>query len=346
METEGAKYYVDEATIELGKQQAERFGVKFRRGPTTEAATTPGADALYHDGFRARKAAELIEGLADTKDPFFFAVGFSKPHLPFAAPKRFWDLYEPADFSMPENQDVPPGYPEFARAPRPGELRAYSDVPPSRDPKEFPEEMNLRMIHGYHACVSYVDENVGLLLEALEKSGKADNTIIVFWSDHGFKVGHHGTWCKHTNLETDTRVPLIVVDPRNDSAQGRTNALVELIDLYPTLAELCGLTPPGHLQGRSFVPTLKDPSQPHRDFAYSSYPRRPDNDIIGHSIRNQRYRYTEWWDVETGDILFRVATDLNADPGETTYVLLQEPDLIKTFAPEVKRIVEKAGTLP
>jgi len=344
--TEGEHYYVDEATIELGKQQAKGYGVPFYRGPTTEAATTPGADAMYHDGFRARKAVELLKNLADTEDPFFLAVGFSKPHLPFSAPKRFWDLYDRDDFSMPEHQGVPAMYPDYARASTPGELRRYSDVPPSRDPREFPPAMNLRMIHGYHAAVSYMDENVGMVLQALQESGKSDNTIIVFWSDHGFKLGEHGSWCKHTNFEIDTRVPLIVVDPRTRNTRGQTQALVELIDLYPTLADLCGFPLPAQVQGRSFAKVLEDPSQPHRDFAYSSYPKRPDNDIVGHSIRNQQYRYTEWWDAETDGVLVRVATDLTRDPAETTNALLEKPELTEIFAPEVRRIVNEARSLP
>lgn len=346
VETEGAQYYVDEATIEEGRKQADAFGVQFKRGPTTEAAESDNAGEIYHDGFRASAGVRELEKLTASDQPFFLAVGFSKPHLPFSAPVEFWDLYDRDDFSMPENLGVPEGYPEYARNAKPGELRVYSDVPPSRDPKEFSEEMNKRLIHGYHACVSYTDHNIGMLLDALERSGKADNTIIVFWSDHGWKLGDHASWCKHTNFECDTRVPLLIVDPRLENVRGETDALVELIDLYPTLAELCALEQPAHLQGKSFLPVLKDPSLSHRDYAYSSYPRRPNDDIIGHSIRNDRYRYTEWWDVETDEVLDRVATDLVADPGETTNALLEQPELADAFSPDLREIVIQARTLP
>lgn len=348
--TEGVQY-ADPTTLQLGKKQAEAFGKEFKRGPTTEAALSQNAEDEYFDGWRASEGARQIKQLAASDKPFFLAVGFSKPHLPFNAPVDFWDLYEREDFSMPDNSGVPPGYPEYARNARPGEMRHYSDVPPASDggenpnPVEYSEEMNKRLIHGYHACVSYTDRNIGKLLEALEKSGEADNTIIVLWSDHGWKLGDHSSWCKHTNFEIDTRVPLLIVDPDMDSAKGSTDALVELVDLYPTLAELCGLEKPAHLQGQSLVPVLEDPEDPHRDYAYSSYPHEKDT-IIGHSIRNQQYRYTEWWDAETDEVLARVATDLNADPEETTNVLPGNEELGMKLSGDLKDIVIQSRSLP
>lgn len=346
VDTEGVQYYADEATIELGKKQAEAYGVEFKRGPTTEAAVSDDAGERYHDGFRARAAVELIEEVTASDKPFFLAVGFSKPHLPFSAPKEFWDLYDRETFSMPVNSDVPPGYPEYARNATPGEMRVYSDVPPGHNPKDFSEEMNKRLIHGYLACVSYTDANVGKVLDALEKSGKADDTIIVFWGDHGWKLGDHNSWCKHTNFEIDTRVPLLVSQPRMEYARGTTDALVELIDLYPTLADLCDLDAPDYIQGKSFEPVLENPSVHHRRYAYSSYPRRPDDDIIGHSIRSERYRYTEWWDAETDERLARVATDLIKNPGETTNVLPGNEAFFESFSQDLDTIVKNARELP
>jgi hypothetical protein len=176
---QGSKY-ADPETVELGKQQAKAFGKEFVRGPTTEAGKAPDAADKYFDGWRAAEGVRQIEKLAAADTPFFLAVGFSKPHLPFTAPVKFWDLYERESFSMPDNPGIPPGYPEYAANQRPGEMRHYSDVPPPSDgkidqpnPKEFPEAMNKRLIHGYHAAVSYTDRNIGKLMEALEKSGKA-----------------------------------------------------------------------------------------------------------------------------------------------------------------------------
>jgi len=342
--TQGFRY-VNPDTLEKAKIEAEALGKEFVRGPTTEIGTVENAEELYFDGWRAGEAVRQIERLGDSDEPFFMAVGFSLPHLPFAAPAEYWDLYDREDFSMPENLGVPPGYPDYARNASPGEMRNYSDIPVGCDPKEFSEEMNKRLIHGYLAAVSYTDRNVGKVLEALKQSGKADNTIIVFWSDHGWKLGDHYSWCKHTNFECDTRVPLLVSYPRMDGLMGTTDALVELIDLYPTLAELCGLEAPAYIQGKSFVPVLEDSSQAHRDYAYSSYPRRPDDDIIGHSIRSDRYRYTEWWDAETDEVLARVATDLIEDPGETTNVLPGNEELGNRLSRDLNVIVMNARSL-
>lgn len=191
-----------------------------------------------------------------------------------------------------------------------------------------------------------MDHNLGMILDALEASGKADNTIIVLWGDHVWKLGDHFSWCKHTNFECDTKVPLIIRHPKMPQASGSTPALVELIDLYPTLAELCGLPAPSHLQGKSIVPVLHNPSQPHREYAYSSYPKRPDDDIMGHTIRSDRYRYTEWWEVGTDKFLGRVATDLMLDPGETTNVLIESPELADRFSADLKKIVSSARQTP
>ncbi|PXA03533.1 iduronate-2-sulfatase [Coraliomargarita sinensis] len=349
--TQGSKY-ADPETVELGKQQAAAFGKEFKRGPTTEAGKADDAADRYFDGFRVAAGVRQLGKLAGGDQPFFLAVGFSKPHLPFTAPDEFWDLYERDSFSMPDNLGIPPGYPEHAANQRAGEMRYYSDVPPASDgspepnPKEFSEAMNKRLIHGYHASVSYTDYNVGKLLDALKESGAAENTIVVLWGDHGWKLGDHSSWCKHTNFECDTRVPLIVACPKLGTARGKTNAIVELIDLYPTLAELCGLQAPAHLQGKSLVPILENPRSAHRRFAYSSYPRRPHDDIIGHSIRSARYRYTEWWDAETDEVLDRVLTDLIQDPGETTNALPQKGELADKFSDSLKVIVKQARTLP
>ena len=245
---------------------------------------------------------------------------------------------------MPDNLGVPPGYPSWASNPGAGELRAYADVPGKGKggPADFPMELNLRMIHGYHACVSYMDNNVGRLLKALDESGVADNTIVVFWADHGWKLGDHTSWCKHTNFECDVRIPLIVRHPKIKSARGDSKALVELIDLYPTLCELCSLKPPKHLQGKSFAPVLKQPSAKHRSYAYSSYPHYnydAKTEVIGHSIRSERIRYTEWWGNGTDKITARMATDIEADPGETTSIPDKDEKLLQRLATDLKQRV-------
>ncbi len=333
----GTRYANPESlkNMRVSKSSTPGGGLR-RRGPATESADVP--DETYADGNRARVAVDRLKALAKEDEPFFLAVGFTKPHLPFIAPQRYWDLYERESFGLPSNGGVPPGYPDYASGAQAGELRSYSDIPQKVSPTEFPPALNQRLLHGYFACVSYLDENVGHLLKALEESGEADNTIVVFWADHGWKLGDHSSWCKHTNFECDTRVPLIVRVPGQREAGSATNALVELIDLYPTLCELAGLPKPDHLQGQSFVPTIEQPGTPHRDFAYSSYPhgRRQQTGVVGHSIRSERFRYTEWWEKGTDAVAAFALTDLSSDPGETTSALPQESGVAAEMARQLR----------
>lgn len=281
------------------------------RGRTTEMADV--ADDVYTDGIKAVEAAKALGRLAKQEEPFFFAVGFIKPHLPFVAPKKYWDLYDRDDFAMPTNLAVPPGYPDYAANVTAGEMRKYSDYE-GKSPLDFSDGLNRRLLHGYAACVSYTDANVGRVLDALDESGVSDNTIVVFWGDHGWKLGDHSSWCKHTNFEVDARVPLIMRKP-GGVAGAACESFVELIDLYPTLCDLTGLSVPDHVQGRSFAGLLDDPSASHRGSAYSSYPHKG---ATGHSIRFGDFRYTEWYLEGATEPDARVLTDLVTDPGETT----------------------------
>lgn len=325
----GSQYVNEESRENMRTSKAG--GRTRKRGPSTEAGNTDGDD--YPDSQRAATGAVRLAKLAKDDKPFFLAVGFTKPHLPFVAPKKFWNLYQRDSFSMPKNLGVPPGYPKYASNVSAGELRSYSDIPQGNvPPSEFPDELNKRLIHGYHACVSYMDYNVGVLLDALEKSGEADNTIVVFWGDHGWKLGDHSSWCKHTNFECDTRVPLIVRAP--GKAKAASKSLVELIDIYPTLCDLAGLEKPTHLQGKSFIATLEDPKTKHRDFAYSSYSHGlgKGKSAVGHSLRNGQFRYTEWWEKGTDKVLDKALTDLTADPGETTSALPEKASEAELFS--------------
>jgi arylsulfatase A-like enzyme len=313
------------------------------KGPATESADVP--DATYADGRRAEVAIEQLKNLARADAPFFLAVGFTKPHLPFVAPEKYWDLYKRGDFAMPSNPGVPPGYPVYARNVNAGELRSYSDCPKKGTPADFPDGFNRRLLHGYHACVSYMDAQVGKVLTALEQSGVADNTIVILWGDHGWKLGDHSSWCKHTNFECDTRVPLFVRMPGKTTPGTKTAALVELIDLYPTLCELTGLGKPAHLQGKSFAALLENPKGEHRKSAYSSYPHgagRGVGKVVGHSIRSGPIRYTEWWKVGSDEVVAAVATNMEADPGETKNLLPKEDQLGKRLSSILKKRVLSA----
>ena len=311
----GVSHYAKKENIDiLNKALSEiQPGVEHDplKGPLTESADVH--DDTYTDGRTTAKTVELLKSLGENREkPFFLAVGLTKPHLPFVAPKKYWDMYNRADFNMPSNKGTPPGYPSYAANQFAYEMHKYSDFN-GKSPKDLSDKTNKRLLHGYAACTSYADACVGRILNALEKNNLAENTIIVLWGDHGWKLGDHSSWCKHTNFECDTRVPLIVRDPRLEGGQ-KTNRLVELIDLYPTLCDLTGLPIPDHCQGRSFRKLLSDPEAGHRLDAYSSYPTYKN---IGHSIRFKNFRYTEWHDKDKNTVA-QVLTNLEADPGEVT----------------------------
>ncbi len=292
---------------------------KKKKGAVTECADVPDTD--YLDGKTARAAVAELERLAARpKDapPFFLAVGMSRPHAPYTAPKRYWDLYDPAKIPPPDPVAPPKNGPALALHGSP-EIREYTDVP---DQGPLPPELISRIRHGYYAATSFSDAQIGLVLDALERTGLARNTIVVLWGDHGYHLGEHGLWCKNTNYESDTRVPLIVATPDGRPRGVRSDALVELIDLYPTLVALCGLPPRPQLEGRSLAANIGDPGAPGRDGAHSQFPRpylRRRNavpDYMGYAVRTATHRYVEWRKLGTLEI---VACELYACRGDALF---------------------------
>ena len=240
-----------------------------------------------------------VKRIGELKDStFFFAVGYVKPHLPFVAPAKYWDLYDPKQIDIPERK-VPQGMPDLALH-QFGELRKYHDIPAEGT---LDDHTSSNLIHGYYAAVSMIDAQIGKLLDALERHKLLDNTIVILWGDHGWKLGDYGSWCKHTNFELDTRVPLIIMDPNNPRGQ-TTNSLAEFVDIYPTLCEMAGLPLPDHLEGQSLVPVIKDPSNKVKQVAISQYPRGKalgydrKREIMGYSMRYKQYRFTRWQHYE------------------------------------------------
>ena len=302
-----------------GSTEVKRSGKNGDRGTATENADVP--DDFYGDGQLALHAVERLENAAQNPDePFFIAVGFIRPHLPFIAPQKYWDLYPSADIPMPKVTTIPDGAPEYAGQ-FGGELRQYSDIPEKGD---LDDDMTRRLIHGYYAATSYMDAQLGLVLDALDKSGLADNTIIVLWGDHGWHLGDHSFWCKHTNYEQAARIPLIVAAP--GKAVGKTSALVETVDLYPTLAELAGLPAPQGLDGVSFAKVVADPAAQTRDSITHVYPR---NGLLGRAIRTARYRMVEW--KKPGDSAETAEFELydyETDPLETKNLAKDKPEVL------------------
>jgi arylsulfatase A-like enzyme len=202
--------------------------------------------------------------------------------LPFNAPKKYWDLYEPDDLEMAQNPFRPEGVPDAAMH-NFGELRNYTGIPAKGS---LSEEMSRTLVHGYYACVSYTDAQIGKLLDVLDELELANNTIVILWGDHGWNLGEHGLWCKHCNFETSLHTALMIKVPGIKGGK-KTNALTEFVDIYPSLCELTGLPVPHHLQGMSFVPLLSNPDQPWKQYVFSKWHN-------GFSIKNEQYRYTEW----------------------------------------------------
>jgi iduronate 2-sulfatase len=237
-------------------------------GPAYESADVP--DHAYSDGFSTRLAIATLKDHREKKpkQPLFLALGFKKPHLDFVAPKKYWDLYDREKIKLAKQTKSPKGgaatglHASF-------ELRTRHGIP-----KKGPigPELAKTLLHGYYACVSYVDAQIGMMLEALDEAGIRDDTVIVVWGDHGWHLGDMGIWGKATNYEIATRVPLIVWTPEMKARGESTSALVELIDLYPTLCELADLPRPAHLAGKSFVPLLDEPERKWKKHAISQFP--------------------------------------------------------------------------
>jgi len=267
-------------------------------GPAYEIADVD--DEAYFDGQIAKKTIEDLERLAKQEQPFFLAAGFLKPHLPFNAPKKYWDLYDEDDIHFPENNYVPKDAPLVAIH-NSGELRNYTNIPSEG---KLSDELSRQLIHGYYACVSYTDTQIGKILKALEELGLAENTIVVLFGDHGWNLSEHTLWCKHSNFETSLRAPLMIKVPDIEGGQ-MTNAITEFVDIYPSLCELAGIAVPHHVEGTSFVPLLTQPAQNWKRYAVSKYHN-------GYTVKNDRYRYTEWWNKDGksyAHMLYDHATD-------------------------------------
>ena len=298
---------------------------KLPRGPAYESADVP--DEAYPDGQIAREAITRLRGFKQSGEAFFLAVGFLKPHLPFCAPKKYWDLHDPAAFALADRSTPPDGAPPFAPTTW-GELRQYESIPENGG---LPPDLQRTLIHGYYATTSYIDAQLGRVLDELEKLGLAENTIIVLWGDHGWHLGDHGQWCKHSNYEQATRAPLIVAAPGKKTGH-TVNALVEFVDIYPTLCDLAGLEKPAHLQGVSLVPLIDKPAPHGRTAVFQVFPRstRETGPLLGHAVRTDRWRYVEWRKADES-VVARELYDMIGDPGETVN-LAERPERAETVA--------------
>jgi len=261
-------------------------------------------DDAYIDGKIADRAVEYLNDFSRNGQAFFLAVGFLKPHLPFNAPKKYWDLYNREDFGNISFRERTVNAPELAYH-KWQELRGYLDIP-EEGPVSAEKEKELR--HGYYACVSFIDTQVGKLLEALDQLGLRENTLIVLWGDHGYHLGEQNLWCKSTNYELAAHSPMIISVPGMPNAGKKCNALVESVDLYPTILELCGFETHDELSGLSLKSLLDDPAKKWKDHAFNQFARPYQAAIgaavpkthMGYSVRTKEYRYTAWYNLNTG----------------------------------------------
>jgi iduronate 2-sulfatase len=318
--SEPAKYAVmlDAKTRYMNPENLQGKGLK---RDSTEAGLATGS--VYSDQIVCGEAVRALPELAKKGKPFFLAVGFRKPHLPFCAPKKYWDLYDRAEIPKPLSTTTPTDAPELAVRSW-LELEGYRDIPKDGN---IPPQKVQELRHGYYACVSFMDDMVGRLLKELSRLELADKTIVILWGDHGFHLGEQGLWSKCYNYEWTTRCPLIVAVPGQPSPGRCTKALVEFVDIYPTLADACGLPIPNGLEGTSMMPLLAAPDRPWKKAVFSQFPRartsyrqRGHGHFMGYAIRTDCYRYVEWQEWETKRVVARELYDHRNDATEMVNV--------------------------
>lgn len=313
----GPRYYYTEAGMDAAKKVFQRiykpanpapddWTKKLVFGPATEAPAV--ADNVLYDGQVAERAVATLQKLARQDTPFFLAVGFIKPHSPYIAPKQYWDLYDPADIALASDDKVH-GAPKYAGHGS-GELRRYTDQPRRG---VIPDANQRRVRHAYLACTSYIDAQLGMVLDELQRLDLNDNTVVVIWSDHGYHLGEVELWGKTTNRELDTRVVLMARTPSGKQRGMACNALVELVDVYPSLVAMCGLPQPEHLEGNSFAPLLDDAQLEWKEAAFSQFTRGKRR---GYSVRTRSFRYTEWLQIKDQKLLASELYDHRSDGGE------------------------------
>lgn len=304
-----------------------------KRGPSWKAEEA--SDEALPDGLTAGTAIRALQHFKQSKQPFFLGVGFLKPHLPFVAPKKYFDLYPPDTVRMTDYPLPPEDVPKLALH-NSGELRNYQDIPEQGD---IPESKALELIRGYYAALSYTDAQIGRVLDELDRLELRDSTVLIVWGDHGWHLGNHGLWNKHTNFEKATHAPMIVSAPGHRGGR-KSFALTEFVDIYPSLAELCGLPKPEGVEGVSFVPLLERPNQQWKAAAFSQYPR---GETMGYSMRTDRYRYTEWVTPGSAHVAKELYDYVN-DPDEKANLASQpaQSDHIQELSAQLKAGWKKA----
>ncbi len=328
--------YLDPASNDGGKlTREEALFTNQRLGdikslPRGAAFESPDVDDdQYADSRVASVAIERLRQMqgseGSAQEPFFMAVGFVRPHLPFSVPKKYWDLYVPEQLPMPTNTHPPREVPLVAMK-RGGEITAYKPVPENG---KVDKELAVKLIHGYYAGCSFVDAQVGRVVDELARLGLDQRTIVVLWGDHGYHLGDLGIWTKHTNFEQANRIPILIAAPGITQPNTVSDHLVESVDLYPTLVSLCGLpapTGPQTRDGIDLTDALKDTNLRLRDHAFHAFP----HEKLGRAIRTDRYRLVQWKGIqEPDDQAAYELYDYQLDPHETANHAASQPEVVK-----------------
>lgn len=304
---------------------------KGRLAPPWEALDLP--DTEYRDGFTTQQALKDLKMLAGQDKPFFYAIGFARPHLPFNVPKKYWDLYDRDKIEIPDNYVLKEGNNIPKRAlPNWGELRKYSGIP-----KKGPvsEEDARHLIHGYHASVSFVDAQIGKVMDEMRRLGLDKNTVIILVGDHGWNLGEHGCWSKHSILETSIHAPMIIVDPDAAAKGIVSNEVVEFVSIFPTVCDAAGIGKPKQLEGDSIWPLVGKPGAKSKGWAVCRWAQ-------GYTlVTDEGLFYTEWWDKDD-NIEERLLFDHRNDP-EENYNVAEKPEYAKTVKKLSKLLMKRRG---
>ncbi|WP_208888596.1 sulfatase [Polaribacter sejongensis] len=350
-------YYYTEASkkdqiakrkIYVAKKKGKNlYGDGWNRGPAIELADEP--DSLYYDAMQTTLALKTLDRIKYKKEPFFLGLGFYRPHLPFVAPKKYWDLYPAGSVSPAANPKLPKNAPVMS-ANANYELRAYTNPTKIGRPEDepLPEKYADSLKRGYYASVSFVDACVGKLVAGLKERGLYENTVIVLWGDHGWKLGDHNGWGKMTNFYIDTHVPLIIKGANQQEGK-QIKALSELVDIFPTLCDLTGVDKADYLQGTSLVPVFENPDLEWKDAVFTQFRRRPrvskdGQEYMGYSMQTKQYHYIEWyhWDnvkKEKGAFAATELYDHFVDPNETENVagISDKTEIIKSLSVQLSK---------
>lgn len=318
----------------LLKIRPKRYADGWNTGPAWEAAEVH--DTMYYDGAQNELAKKTLTRIAKMDQPFFMGLGYFRPHLPFTVPKKYWDLYDSKKIPLASNPNVPKDAPSHTMNSM-YELRHYDGFNQIGHPQSsyrMSEDTARILKHGYYASVSYVDALLGDLVTHLKKIGIYENTIIILWGDHGWKLGDHNSWGKMTNYNIDLKVPMIIRYPNQENKGGQTFEITELIDMFPSLCELAGIETPDYMQGSSFVPLIKNPKRRWKNAAFSQFHRRPRHSAdgkryMGYSINTKKYHYIEWysWNHKTGirgELKSIELFDSKNDPNETVNIAAEQ----------------------